>query len=107
MYFYVTNLAGMWSGPFVFDSSELPIITVYLMYLPILVQWIRKEKDQPALRRFILPSLAILGCLFMILASALSHRTACLWYLIVFGVIMAIGGILNRRNGTTPNNLSK
>ena len=38
----------------------------------------------------------------MILASILSHRTACLWYLIVFGVIMAIGGLFNRRNGVNP-----
>ena len=35
VYFYCSNLACMWEGPFVFDSSELPIITIYLMYLPI------------------------------------------------------------------------
>ena len=31
-YFYLSNLACVWEGPFVFDSSELPIITVYMMY---------------------------------------------------------------------------
>ena len=31
MYFYLTNLAGTWTGPFAFDSTELPIITLYLM----------------------------------------------------------------------------
>ncbi len=96
LYFYASNLAGIWSGPFVFDSTELPIITIYLMYLPILIQWMRKEKDQPVLRRFVFPILALCGSLFMVLACALSHRMACVWYLIVFAVIMVIGGLVDK-----------
>ena len=65
LYFYATNLACIWTGPFVFDSSELPIITIYLMYFPILIQWMRKEKEQNALRRFVLPCLALCGSAFM------------------------------------------
>jgi len=34
----------------------------------------------------------------MVLASILAHRWACFWYLIVFAVFMAIGGLLNRWN---------
>ena len=90
-YFYFSNLAGTWTGPFVFDSSELPIITIYLMYLPILIQWMRKEKDQNAIRRFILPGLALCGSVFMVIASVFSHGMGCVWYLIVFAVVMAIG----------------
>ena len=97
-YFYLSNLACTWTGPFVFDSSELPIITIYLMYLPILIQWMRKEKDQNLLRRFIMPSLALCGSVFMIIACIFSHGWGCLWYLIVFAVIMAIGGLLNKNN---------
>ena len=97
LYFYCSNLAGMWSGPFVFDSSELPIITIYLMYFPILIQWIRKEKDQSLIRRFVLPILALCGSGFMILACIMSHGIACLWYLIVFAVIMGIGAIFYRK----------
>ena len=96
LYFYLSNLAGTWSGPFVFDSSELPIITVYLMYLPMLIQWMRKEKDQNVVRRFILPGLAFCGSVFMVIACVFSHRMGCLWYLIVFAVIMAIGAFVNR-----------
>ena len=96
LYFYLSNLAGTWSGPFVFDSSELPIITIYLMYIPILIQWMRKEKDQNALRRFIMPSLALCGSVFMIIACAIGHKMACVWYLIVFAVIMTIGGIVDK-----------
>ena len=91
LYFYLSNLAGTWSGPFVFDSTELPIITLYLMYLPILVQWIRKEKDETVMRRFVFPVLAMGGSCFMILASIFSHGWGCVWYLIVFGMIMAAG----------------
>ena len=96
LYFYLSNLAGTWSGPFVFDSTELPIITVYTMYLPILVQWMRKEKDQPVLKRFVLPVLSVCGSLFMILACIVSHGWGCVWYLIVFAVIMVIGDRLNQ-----------
>ena len=91
LYFYASNLAGMWTGPFVFDSSELPIITIYLMYFPILIQWMRKEKEQNVLRRFVMPGLALCGSAFMVVACIFSHGISCLWYLIVFVVIMAIG----------------
>jgi len=95
-YFYLANLAGTWTGAFVFDSSELPIITIYLMYLPILIQWMRKEKDQNILRRFILPILALCGSVFMVVASVFSHGMGCVWYLIVFAVVMLLGALLNR-----------
>ncbi len=94
LYFYCSNLAGMWTGPFVFDSSELPIITIYLMYLPILIQWIRKEKDRPILHRFVMPILALCGSVFMVIACIFSHGIACVWYLIVFAVIMGIGALI-------------
>jgi len=97
VYFYFSNLACTWTGPFVFDSTELPIITIYLMYLPMFIQWMRKEKDLPALRRFVLPMLAFCGSVFMVLACILSHRWACFWYLIVFAVFMVIGGLLDTK----------
>lgn len=98
LYFYLTNLAGTWKGIFVFDSTELPIITIYLMYLPILIQWMRKETDQNILRRFVLPGLALCGSVFMIIACIFSHGLGCLWYLIVYAIVMAIGLILYKPN---------
>lgn len=96
LYFYFTNIAGTFQGPFVFDSTELPIITVYLMYLPMLIQWMRKEKGQSLLRRFVMPVLAFCGSVFMVVACVFSHRWGCLWYLIVFAVVMAAGFLVNR-----------
>ena len=97
LYFYMANLSGIWTGIFVFDSTELPIITIYLMYLPIFVQWMRKEKQETALRRFVLPVLAMCGSLFMVLACIISHKWGCLWYLIVFAVVMALGLLLGKK----------
>ena len=98
LYFFLSNLACTWTGPFVFDSSELPIITIYLMYLPILIQWMRKAKDQSLIRRFLMPILAMCGSIFMVIACIFSHGQACIWYLIVFAVIMVIGIFVNRKN---------
>lgn len=106
VYFYGANLAPKsWFGPFSFDSSELPIITIYAFYIPIFINFMRKEKGLSPVKRFILPSLGILGSLFMIIAAIYSHgylpyiaakengEFSCpvLFYLIIFAVIMAIG----------------
>ncbi len=100
VYFYLTNLAAIWGpkAPFVFDSTELPIITIYLMYLPIFFQWMRKEKDQTVVRRFVLPILASIGSAFMVLACIIGHGMACFWYMIVFAVVMAVGALFERAN---------
>mgnify|MGYP002512830839 CR=1 FL=1 len=91
LYFYLSNLAGTWSGIFVFDPTELPIITIYLMYLPMFIQWMRKEKDETVVRRFVFPVLAFCGSVFMVIACIFGHGMACFWYMIVFVVIMIIG----------------
>lgn len=106
VYFYGANLtAAPWFGLFSFDSSELPIITIYALYIPMFIQFMRKEKSLPAVKRFVLPTLGIIGSAFMVFAAIYSHgympylaakeqgEFSCpvLFYLIVFAVIMAIG----------------
>ncbi len=100
IYFYFTNLAGTWSGAFVFDSSEIPLITIYAMYIPIFVMWMVREKEEPFHRRFVIPALAMAGSVFMVVACILAHRMAVLWYLAVFVLVMALGIMLNRKNKT-------
>ena len=94
VYFYLSNLAGTWSGPFVFDPTEIPIVTIYAFYIPIFILWMVKEKEESFVRRFILPILAIIGSAFMVYACIDAHRMACVWYLIVFAVVMIIGWLL-------------
>jgi len=97
LYFYLANLAGTWSGAFVFDSSELPIITIYAMYIPIFIVWMKKATDENAMRRYVLPILAIIGSIFMIVACIIGHGMGNVWYLIVFAVVMLIGAIFDRK----------
>ena len=91
LYFYGANLTEPWFGPFCFDTSEIPIITLYAMYIPIFLQIIRREKELSPLRRFVTPTLAICGCLFMVYAAFVAHGQKVWYYLIVFTVIMLIG----------------
>ena len=97
LYFYGANLpATPWFGPFSFDTSELPIVTLYAAYIPIFLLLMIKEKELSAFKRFVMPTLAILGCLFMIVAACFAHGISVLFYLIVFAVILVIGAFLRK-----------
>lgn len=80
-----------WFGPFSFDSSELPIITIYALYIPMLVVWVIKEKEMNVFKRFILPILSILACSFLVFVAIWTHKIAVVFYLIIFAVVMIIG----------------
>lgn len=91
-YFYGANLVEKsWFGVMSFDSSELPIITVYAMYIPMFIAFLFKQKDLGWFKRFFMPILGVLGCLFMVYAAIVSHKMAVVWYLVLFAVIMVIG----------------
>ncbi|MEZ4628478.1 MAG: hypothetical protein R2912_10510 [Eubacteriales bacterium] len=88
-YFYGANLVDVkWFGVLSFDSSELPIITVYAMLVPMFLAFLVKQKDLGFFKRILMPALGILGCLFMVYAAIVSHKMAVVWYLVVFVVIM-------------------
>lgn len=108
LYFYGANLTNGWFGLFNFDSSELPIVTIYAMYIPIFIAWMKKEKDMGTFKRFVLPIISIIACAFMVFAAIYAHGITpflsakeagkfsfpVFFYLIVFAVIMVIGGLL-------------
>ena len=83
---------------YAFDSSELPIITLYAFYVPILIAMMIKEKELGVFKRFVLPCLSILGIAVIITASILKHGMGNVWYLIVFGAIMLVGFAVLRVN---------
>lgn len=107
VYFYGANLDSGWFGLFNFDSSELPIVTIYALYIPMFIAWMIKEKELNVFKRFILPILSIIACGFMIFAAVYKHGVtpfitamesgsfSCpvIFYLIVFAIIMIIGFI--------------
>ncbi|MBR7116507.1 MAG: APC family permease [Clostridia bacterium] len=88
-----------WFGSYAFDSSELPIVTIYPLYVPILIVFMIKAKDVHPFKRFVLPILSIIGAGIIVAASIVSHKMANVWYLIVFAVIMAIGALFYRGKG--------
>ena len=105
LYFYGANLTSGWFGPFNFDSSELPIVTIYAMYIPMFIMWMAKEKDLGVFKRFVLPAMSIVACGFMVFAAVYAHgiipyKAAAaegrfsfpvIFYLILFAVITIIG----------------
>jgi APA family basic amino acid/polyamine antiporter len=96
VFFYGANLTKPWFGFFCFDSSELPIVTIYAMYIPIFLMLMKKEKDLPAFKRFVAPALSIVGSVFMIVAAVFAHRMAVVAYLIVFSAVMGVGAFFAR-----------
>ena len=102
-YFYGANLTDVsWFGVFSFDSSELPIITIYSMYIPIFFMQMVKEKTLPVFKRFVMPILGIVASLFMVLAAIVSLQWAVMFYLVVFAVVMVLGRLL-KYYGHTEN----
>lgn len=94
IYFINIDYRGLYGGAkgFFFDISELPIVTIYAMYIPIFMNMIIKEKDLSFIKRFIWPILAICGCVFMVVAAVDKFKSSGLWqYLLCFTVIMIIG----------------
>jgi len=77
-----------------FDSSELPIITIYPLYIPILVIMMIREKDVHPFKRFVLPILSIVGICVIVAASIIKHKMDNVWYLIVFAAVMAVGYLI-------------
>ncbi|HRX59495.1 MAG TPA: APC family permease [Eubacteriales bacterium] len=96
-YFYGANLVETsWFGVLSFDSSELPIITVYAMYIPMFIMFMIKEKDLGWFKRLLMPALGVAGCLFMVYAAIVSHKMAVVWYLVIFVAIMIVGVFFGR-----------
>lgn len=105
LYFYGANLDTPWFGLFSFDSSELPIITTYAMYIPIFISMFLKSKDLGVVKGKIAPALAIAGSIFMVVAAIYAHGVypyqsaqangtfslPVLFYLITYIILMVIG----------------
>ena len=98
LYFYGANLTAGWFGPFCFDSSELPIITLYGMYVVMFIQFMRREKELNGFKRFVMPALGLCGCLFMVYAAFAGYGVKVFYYLAVYAVFMLVGNCFYRKN---------
>ncbi|NLY43362.1 MAG: APC family permease [Clostridiaceae bacterium] len=98
LYFYGANLTNSWFGFFSFDSSELPIVAVYAMYIPIFIRLMITGKELNIFNRYIMPLLSLVGCVFMVFAACLAHKMSVVAFLIIAAIIMIIGFLLNNHN---------
>ena len=89
IYFYFGTILNSF-GPLMFDSSELPIITLYALYIPIYIA-LMKRRDLSLFRRRVMPLLAIACSCFMVFAAIYAHRWNVAWYLGLFVIIEAVG----------------
>lgn len=92
-------------GVFSFDSSELPVISIYGFYVPIFIVFALNIKKQHSFKKAVLPFLAVAASVFMVFAAFYAHGISAykqaaqkgefafpvLFYLIFFAVIMLLG----------------
>ncbi len=116
-YFYAANLTAPIFGLFSFDSSELPIITIYGMYIPIFFMFMVKEGKKNVFKNIVMPLIGVIACAFMMFVAVYAHGIRpyqaaaekgefsfpVLFYLIVYVVIMAVGLFLYKKNGAKAN----
>lgn len=110
VFFYCSQFASFsetWKnstlGIFAFDPTELPIVTSYFLYIPIFFMMLFKLKGVNGFKRFIAPIIAVIGCIFMMIATIYSHTTYVIGYLILFIVINAVGMIFSREKKKQKN----
>ena len=117
-YFYGANLYAHPQtgkplfGIFSFDSSELPIVTIYALYIPIFFMFMVKHGKENIFKNVIMPLIGIVASGFMVFAAVYAHGLTKYWaakeagefsfpvlfYLIVFVVIMVIGLFFYKKN---------
>ena len=111
-YFYGANLMAPIFGLFSFDSSELPIITIYGFYIPVFIMFIVKHGKENLWKNTVLPILGIIASGFMVFAAIYAHGIQpylaakangqfsfpVLFYLIVFAVVLLIGNFFYKKN---------
>lgn len=98
LHFYGGELAQPpWLGIFSYDTAELPVITLYALYIPIFVRMTGQGRGEGAMRRFVIPLAALAGCVFMILASIAAHGAELPGYLLLSAAVMAAGWAVRPR----------
>lgn len=99
-------------GLFNFDSSELPIVTVYAVYVPIFISYMIKEWKNNKKKNIFLPLVATICSVFMVFAAFYAHGIVpfieakkdnlfsfpILFYLLLFVIVMLIGLVFYKKD---------
>ena len=88
---------SMWIG---WEPDEICVINLYAMYIPMFAALMVKAKDLHFFKRFVMPTLGILCCLFMVACCYIGKGyQQILGYLIFLAFVMFIGKLVR---GKTP-----
>lgn len=102
LYYYFANFnLDPFFQYFTFDITALPIITIYALYIPIFVKFIITGKNLSPIKRFAIPIIAIVACLFMIFIACYVNKIKVIWYLALFVVFMVIGSVVKNMGNKT------
>ena len=94
---------GVHSNMFLgWEADEISIVTLYAFYVPMFIAIMAKCKKFGFVRRFVLPSLGIACCLFMVYCCVVGKGWQQLTgYLCFFGLVMAAAWFFDRKNKKT------
>ncbi|MDD4074604.1 MAG: APC family permease [Eubacteriales bacterium] len=83
---------SLWLG---WEPDEISIVNLYAMYVPMFIALMVKCKDLGFFKRFVLPSLGVVCCVFMVYCCCVGKGyQQVIGYLIFFGIVMLIGWAL-------------
>ncbi len=88
------------------EPDEIGIICLYVMYIPMMVGLMVKAKDLGFFRRFVLPGLGLLCCLFFAYAIWAGYGAKqCIGFLIFFAFVMFIGYLVKGKGKPAARDL--
>lgn len=90
------------------EPDEISIINLYAMYIPMFIGLMIKSKDFGFVKRWLLPGLGILCCLFMLYCCWIGKGyQQVLGYLVFFLFVMFIGWLIEHHRQRKNSTLSK
>lgn len=82
---------------FGFDASEIPVITVYTLYIPIFSAFLKKNKTTLSLKNKIIAVMGIFSSALMVICAFLAHRDDVTDYLLILSAIMLAGTVFREK----------
>ena len=79
------------------EPDEIGIIALYVMYIPMMIGLMKKADDLPPVKRYLLPALGVICCLFFAYAIWAGYGPQkCIGFLVFFVILEAIGFAVNK-----------
>ena len=90
---------SLWIG---WEPDEISIVNLYAMYIPMFIALMAKGKDLRFFKRYLLPSLGLICCIFMVYCCCVGKGyQQVLGYLIFFFIVLFIGFLFRKGKKAT------